>query len=97
MDVTESEYIAAILALNGYSTEFQPEMEAKLKQFQVPDRKKKPLLTVSRPRSASFPAGQFLADFVVLFLSISDVVTCIQQQHSAEASILVVFFARVAL
>lgn len=35
VDVTESEYIASIMALNGYTTEFQPEMEAKLKQFQV--------------------------------------------------------------
>lgn len=35
VDVAESEYIASILALNSYTTEFQPEMEAKLKQFQV--------------------------------------------------------------
>lgn len=35
VDVAESEYIASILALNSYTTEFQPEMEAKFKQFQV--------------------------------------------------------------
>lgn len=35
VDVAESEYIASIMALNGYNTEFQPEMEGKLKQFQV--------------------------------------------------------------
>lgn len=35
VDIAESEYIASIMALNGYNTEFQPEMEGKLKQFQV--------------------------------------------------------------
>lgn len=35
VDIAESEYIASIMALNGYNTEFQPEMEEKLKQFQV--------------------------------------------------------------
>ncbi|CAM9988107.1 unnamed protein product, partial [Discosporangium mesarthrocarpum] len=34
VDVSEMEYIAAILALNGYNAEFQTEMEAKLNQFQ---------------------------------------------------------------
>lgn len=38
VDVAESEYIASIMAVNGYSTEFQPEVEDKLKQFQVPAR-----------------------------------------------------------
>lgn len=38
VDVAESEYIASIMAVNGYSTEFQPEVEEKLKQFQVPAR-----------------------------------------------------------
>lgn len=35
VDVAESEYIASIMAVNGYTTEFLPELEAKLKQFQV--------------------------------------------------------------
>ena len=35
MDVAETEYIASIMALNGYNTEFQPEMEKKLKEFSL--------------------------------------------------------------
>ena len=35
VDLAESEYIASIMAVNGYTTEFQPEMEAKLKHFKV--------------------------------------------------------------
>lgn len=35
VDVAETEYIASIMALNGYNTEFQPEMEKKLKEFSL--------------------------------------------------------------
>lgn len=35
VDVAESEYVASIMAVNGYTTEFQPELQAKLNQFQV--------------------------------------------------------------
>lgn len=35
VDVAESEYVASIMAVNGYTTEFQPELEEKLNQLQV--------------------------------------------------------------
>lgn len=35
VDVAETEYIASIMALNGYNTDFQPEMEKKLKEFSL--------------------------------------------------------------
>lgn len=35
VDIAESEYVASIMAVNGYTTEFQPELEGKLNQLQV--------------------------------------------------------------